>query len=104
MKLRDYERRAMNFAEFQDPDYPFYAIVEEVGELFSLRSKHLRGDPIDFIEYNLKVKKELGDILWQLTALCIRCGYSLQEVAEANISKLESRKQRGVIKGSGDER
>lgn len=48
--------------------------------------------------------KELGDVLWYLTRSANELGYSLQDVAEINVLKLTDRKERGVLKGSGDER
>jgi len=48
--------------------------------------------------------KELGDVLWYVTAIASDLGYELDEVAQLNLDKLESRSQRGKIKGSGDNR
>lgn len=48
--------------------------------------------------------KELGDVLWYLTASARELGYSLQDVAEINAVKLLDRKNRGVIQGNGDTR
>ena len=47
---------------------------------------------------------EIGDILWQTAGLAKVMGVTLEEVAEENLSKLASRKQRNVIAGDGDER
>lgn len=47
---------------------------------------------------------EIGDILWQTAGLAHVMGVSLQEVAEENLAKLQSRNQRHVIAGDGDER
>jgi NTP pyrophosphatase (non-canonical NTP hydrolase) len=47
---------------------------------------------------------EAGDILWQLSGLCKVMGWGLEDVAKANLEKLASRKQRGVIDGEGDNR
>lgn len=47
---------------------------------------------------------EAGDILWQLSGLCEVMGWRLEDVAKANLEKLASRKQRGVIDGEGDNR
>lgn len=47
---------------------------------------------------------EAGDILWQLAGLCKVMGWRLEDVAKANLEKLASRKQRGVIDGEGDNR
>ncbi|MCB0630469.1 MAG: nucleoside triphosphate pyrophosphohydrolase family protein [Saprospiraceae bacterium] len=39
----------------------------------------------------LKLKKELGDVLWYLSALCSGLGLSLEEVMQHNIDKLKAR-------------
>jgi NTP pyrophosphatase (non-canonical NTP hydrolase) len=38
-----------------------------------------------------KMKKELGDALWYISALCTKLGLSLEEVMIANIEKLKTR-------------
>jgi NTP pyrophosphatase (non-canonical NTP hydrolase) len=48
--------------------------------------------------------KELGDILWYINAVAHLLGSNLEEVAKANNEKLASRKNRGVLSGSGDNR
>lgn len=53
---------------------------------------------------NNSVKKELGDVLWFVAAICDDMGFSLSEVAELNVSKLADRDSRGVIDGKGDNR
>jgi NTP pyrophosphatase (non-canonical NTP hydrolase) len=108
MDMNEYQTRAHVFAEYEFNLYPEYGLVEEVGELFSLRARRLRGD-LDYKEVNgdefrAQVKKELGDILWNLSELCGRYKTTLDEVAIANLEKLESRKERGVLKGEGDNR
>ena len=50
------------------------------------------------------VIKELGDVLFYVTALANHLGSDLQSVANANIKKLHDRKDRNKIKGSGDNR
>jgi NTP pyrophosphatase (non-canonical NTP hydrolase) len=50
------------------------------------------------------VALELGDTLYYLTRLANELGYSLEEVQQMNIEKLTSRKERGVLHGSGDYR
>ena len=48
--------------------------------------------------------KELGDILWYVNAVSKLLGSNIGEVAENNLQKVLSRKERGVSKGSGDNR
>jgi len=52
----------------------------------------------------LALRKEAGDILWQLQGLCTIMGWTLEEVAEENLEKLADRKKRDTIVGEGDER
>lgn len=51
-----------------------------------------------------EISKELGDVLWYVSLFAHSLGLSLDDIAKQNIEKLESRKQRGVTKGSGDNR
>lgn len=48
--------------------------------------------------------KEVGDVLWYLSAACNELGISLEEAAAANLAKLKSRAERNAIHGSGDNR
>lgn len=47
---------------------------------------------------------ELGDVLWYVAQVATQLGVSLNQVAELNLVKLQDRKQRNVIQGSGDHR
>jgi NTP pyrophosphatase (non-canonical NTP hydrolase) len=55
-------------------------------------------------EQRKEVIKELGDILWYVTALASEFDTSLEQIAEMNIEKLTLRKQRGTVLGEGDNR
>jgi len=48
--------------------------------------------------------KEIGDVLWYLSAACNELGITLSEAATINLEKLCSRGERDVLQGSGDER
>lgn len=43
-------------------------------------------------------------MLWYVAGLADTLGYKLSDVAGGNVDKLSSRKERGVLKGSGDNR
>lgn len=47
---------------------------------------------------------ELGDVLWYAARLADELDVELDLVAQENINKLLSRKERGVLGGSGDNR
>lgn len=48
--------------------------------------------------------KEIGDVLWYLSAACNELGISLSDAAITNLRKLADRAERGKLQGSGDER
>lgn len=92
-------RTALNTAKTYH--YLLPGLAGEVGELSSLFAKSTRDGGVP--DYKA-VQKELGDVLWFLSAIAFLHGISLSDVAEGNIIKLESRQQRGTIGGSGDNR
>lgn len=70
-------------------------------------TNHINYAPMDnseIPEFDDALMYEAGDILWQLSGLCDVMGWELEEVAQANLDKLASRKTRGVIDGNGDNR
>ena len=105
----------MKFNEFQDLAmstrlesanllYALMGLVGEVGEVYSLFAKGIRDGVEDEEAFRDKVKKELGDVLWFVAAICEDMDYTMDECAEAVVKKLKDRKERGVLGGSGDER
>jgi NTP pyrophosphatase (non-canonical NTP hydrolase) len=102
MELNDYQELAVDMKLLTaDMDYLLLGLVGEVGEFYSPIAKAIRDDTE--IEDNL-LKKELGDILWFIATISAELGLTLNEIAEANIKKLQSRKLRGTIGGSGNDR
>ncbi len=101
--LNDYQADAMSVRlESADDSYAILGLAGEVGEVYSLAAKAVRdGKPFDF---ELNMKKELGDVLWFVAAIASNNGYTLQEIAQSNINKLFSRRDRGTLQGSGDNR
>ena len=98
--------------EFQGLCYCLFKLGGEAGEIFEKMGKLLRGRGIEW-DANPKswpddikdaFKKELGDVLWYLGGVSRELDFTLQDVGETNLEKLESREQRGVIHGSGDNR
>ncbi|HEX7022604.1 MAG TPA: nucleoside triphosphate pyrophosphohydrolase family protein [Trueperaceae bacterium] len=85
--------------------YPTLGLANEAGEVAGKIKKIFRdkGGVISE-EDRLALKKELGDVLWYLTQICTELDLSLAEVAGANLEKLFSRLERGVIGGEGDNR
>jgi len=77
----------------------------EAGEVAEKVKKIVRDQGGELTDFDrTEIGKELGDVLWYLAMLAEELGVSLEEVAQGNINKLISRKERGVIHGSGDNR
>lgn len=81
--------------------YPTLGMQGEAGEVSEKVKKWLRGDKdLDKAE----LIKEVGDVMWYISSLADDLGYTLQDVIDANVTKLTSRKERGVLHGNGDNR
>jgi NTP pyrophosphatase (non-canonical NTP hydrolase) len=103
MTFDEYQKQAWSYAlpTAKTNQYLLPGLAGEVGELQSLFAKCLRDRTnLDY----MALPKELGDILWFVSGIAMYHGLSLSEIADKNIEKLESRKQRNTIQGSGDER
>ena len=85
--------------------YPTLGLTNEAGEVAGKIKKIFRDKAGEISEEDRQaLKQELGDVLWYLTQICTELGLSLEEVAEANLTKLFSRLERDQIKGDGDYR
>lgn len=100
-EYQDFVKTMKVYPEKHAVVYPALGLVGEAGEISEKVKKWLRGDKELDKEGLLK---ELGDPLWYIASLADDLGYTLQEVVDANVEKLTSRKDRGVLKGSGDNR
>lgn len=119
MELNEYQKRAMTTCTESSDNfaYMFLNLVGEVGEFAGKVAKHIRKNKLNLDdneliaptntyskEDELELRKEAGDILWQLSGLCTEMGWSLEDVAQENLSKLADRQKRNVIVGEGDDR
>ncbi len=89
--------------------YPTLGLAGETGEIVEKIKKLIRNDNImsaeDITEEKIEeIEKEMGDSLWYLAQLATELGIDLNTVAEKNIEKILSRKERNVLHGEGDDR
>jgi NTP pyrophosphatase (non-canonical NTP hydrolase) len=102
MNIDSYQKAAMAFRlPTADREYALLNLAAEAGEVVGKAAKHRR-DGGDVEEYNIAIKKELGDVMWQVAAVAKDHGLMLSEICQHNLDKLSSRQQRDVIQGSGD--
>lgn len=77
----------------------------EAGEIQGKVKKILRdSNGIVTEEVRNKITKELGDLLWYISQMCSELKTDMCLVAYQNIEKLQDRKERNVLQGSGDDR
>lgn len=108
MKLNDYQEKATATAIYGSGNkinYPILGLIGEAGELANKYKKVLRDDDgIMHPDKRYDMIGEMGDVLWYLAALARDLNTTLEDIAQSNLDKLQSRKERGVIGGSGDNR
>ena len=91
--------------------YPAFGLANEAGEVLGKMKKMIRDQKVQLDQpsalsdkQRTDIAAELGDVMWYIAALSRDLGISLNQVAHMNLEKLASRKQRGVLGGSGDNR
>lgn len=108
MTLNEYQLRAITFATLPTDtriDYLSLALCGEVGEVANKVKKVMRDRQGKFFADDVEdIGSELGDVLWYLSVLTKRLGLTLSDIAQQNLDKIQSRYDRGVISGSGDNR
>jgi NTP pyrophosphatase (non-canonical NTP hydrolase) len=108
MQINEYQNKAIETAIYGSGHaivYPTLGLSGEAGEVADKVKKVLRDNNGVFTD---EIKKQIifesGDVLWYLAALARDLGYTLEEMAQMNLDKLASRKERNKISGSGDNR
>ena len=77
----------------------------EAGELAEKVGKIMRdNDGLVSLEKRDEMAKECGDVLWYIAAAAKELGYTLDEIARLNLTKLKDRQDRDKLSGSGDNR
>ncbi len=113
MTFDEYQKRAMETDVFDGEKsiatQAFFSkllgLVGETGEIAEKFKKIYRDDKGEISKEQIEdMKKELGDVLWYVATISDYLGLSFNDVAELNIEKLASRKARGKVSGSGDNR
>jgi NTP pyrophosphatase (non-canonical NTP hydrolase) len=108
MKLNEYMEKAGKTAIFTKEKglvYCTLGLTGEAGEFADKVKKIIRDDNNELSEEKRQaLAGELGDVMWYTAMLARELGTTLEEVAQNNLDKLESRRLRGKLKGSGDDR
>lgn len=127
LTLNEYQKQAMTtcMPSSENWSYMFLNLVGEVGEFASKVAKAIRKEKIsvgwsekdtEANENNLiptcnffqwkemeeELKKEAGDIMWQLFGVFSVMGWEANDIGWGNLDKLAGRKAAGTIDGDGD--
>ncbi|MBE7517579.1 MAG: nucleoside triphosphate pyrophosphohydrolase family protein [Chloracidobacterium sp.] len=101
----------MNFEEYQSEasrtalyprrlsnlEYPTLGLTGEAGEVANVVKKIQRDHGgIISDDIRTKLKDELGDVLWYISACADELGITLTEIAEYNVAKLAKRHNRAA--------
>ena len=110
MELNEYQKKALQTAMYDKKYkviYPALGLGSEAGEVLGGVKKWLNsGDDNQVITEDCRnrIKSEMGDALWYLAVLAEDLGFSLDEVAVTNITKLQLRKEKGALLGDVNKR
>ncbi len=99
MKFEEYQTEAKQTALYprrlENLEYPTLGLAGEAGEVANIVKKIQRDfDGVITDEMRLKLKDELGDVLWYISACADELGLTLTEIAEYNVDKLAKRHKR----------
>ena len=109
MDLKDYQANARKTAIYPSDShviYPVLGLAGEKGEVCEKLKKQIRDNDgrLDDEKFLDDVEKELGDVLWYVANLASDLKLNMDQIAKRNLDKLRSRKKRGKLQGSGDNR
>mgnify|MGYP006244399023 FL=1 len=97
---REWTRTTAVYPKEKEEEYLMIGLANEVGEVLGKYKKQVRGDGDKYKE----IRGELGDVMWYMARLFDMYDMTLVEVLHENYLKLTDRKERGVLKGDGDNR
>ena len=104
----EYQEKAKATAIYPKKDaLPYLALGlgSEAGEVSGKVKKLIRDGPDKRpLTWREDISYEIGDVLWYCSELADNINYTLGMIAAQNLSKLQKRKDKGTLGGSGDTR
>ena len=97
----EYQNKAKATAIYPKKDalpYLVLGLTSEAGEVAG-KAKNNK-----IYKSDVDIGSEIGDVLWYCAMLASEIDVSLGKIMEGNLDKLNDRKQRGTLQGSGDSR
>ncbi len=99
LSFEEYQKQASETAlyprRFDNLEYPTLGLAGEAGEVANIVKKIQRDFGGEITpEIRAKLKDELGDVLWYVSACADELGLTLEEIVQFNIEKLAARHNR----------
>ena len=94
------------FPKYKALEYLALGLTSEAGEVAGKVKKLIRdGEDVEGFELKkIAIASEIGDVLWYCAMMAKEVGVPLNDIMKENLKKLHSRKERGTLHGSGDNR
>ena len=96
----NYASQTAIFPKEKALEYLALGLTSEAGEVAGKVKKLIRDGKGD----KKAIASEIGDVLWYCAMLAKETEVPLNDIMKDNLRKLHSRKERGTLSGSGDER
>ena len=96
----NYASQTAIFPKEKALEYLALGLTSEAGEVAGKVKKLIRDGKGD----KKAIASEIGDVLWYCAMLAKETDVPLNDIMKENLRKLHSRKERGTLSGSGDER
>jgi NTP pyrophosphatase (non-canonical NTP hydrolase) len=109
MDFNKYQKLARKTAIYphmgENLTYPTLGLCGETGEVAEKVKKFFRDSEAKMThEIKESLVREMGDVLWYLSAMATELNVDLSEIAKVNVKKLKDRYEKGKLHGSGDNR
>ena len=106
--FNSYQRSASKFAIYPEQHkliYPALGMAGEAGEVANKVKKLIRDGPDNRpLTWREDIGYEIGDVMWYCSELADNLNLTLGMIAAQNLAKLQKRKDKGTLGGSGDTR
>ena len=96
----NYASQTAIFPKEKALEYLALGLTSEAGEVAGKVKKLIRDGKGD----KKAIASEIGDVLWYCAMLAKETEVPLNDIMKDNLKKLSSRKERGTLAGSGDNR
>jgi|TARA_R100001480_G_scaffold141284_3_gene138605 NTP pyrophosphatase (non-canonical NTP hydrolase) len=105
-KYEDLAGQTAIFPKEKALEYLALGMTSEAGEVAGKVKKLIRdGEDVEGFEMKkIAIASEIGDVIWYCAMMAKEVGVPLNDILKENLKKLHSRKERGTLHGSGDNR